>query len=200
MKAVIIVGIVLLFAALVICLAPLKTVAYAVMVEYKDTETYYEDEPYQVTETYTENVPLTFEANSYIDEDVTYEHHQVIIGDIVFQDEIVEVPIYIACVDVKNTDDVFGQFAVYFSGFEPIYIVGSTTRILDLEPGEEKTAECAGDYIDDWEYEVVSGTKEVEKERTVTKYRQVEKQRTVIKHRPETRYEKVTFLYYLLNY
>jgi len=42
------VGIIILVAALVVCLIPLKTVAYTVMVDYQDTETYYEDEPYQL--------------------------------------------------------------------------------------------------------------------------------------------------------
>jgi len=75
-----------------------------------------------------------------------------------------------------------------------------------------------------WEYEITPGTKpiekqrtitkhrqvekertvtryrEVEKERTVTKYRQVEKERTVIKQRPETRYKRITLIYYLLHY
>jgi len=200
MKAGIVAGIVVIVAALVIWLVPLKTVAYTVMVDYEDTETYYEDEPYQATENYTENVPLTFEANAYIDEDVIYEHQQIIIGGIVFQDEIVEVPIYIACAEVKNIDDVAGEFIVSFSGFQPMFGEHSLTRTLDLSPGQEETAECPADSINDWSYEVTPGTKEVEAERTVTKYRQVEKQRTVIKQRPETRYKKVTLLDYLLHY
>lgn len=200
MKAGIIAGIVVIVAALVIWLAPLKTVAYTVMVDYEDVETYYEDVAYNTTETYTEDVSLTFEANSYVDEDVTYEHHQIIIGGIVFQDEIVEVPIYIACVQVKNTDDVVGDFVVSFSGFEPMFGEYSLTATLNLYAGQQKTAECPADTINDWDYEVTPGTKEVEGERTVTKYQQVEKQRTVTKQRQETRYKKVTLLDYLLHY
>ena len=199
-KVMIGVGIVIAIAALVVCLVPLKEVAYAVTVEYEDTETYYEDEPYETTENYTENVPLSFEANAYVDEDVTYEHHQIIIGDIVFQDEIVEVTIYIACVEVKNTDDIAGEFVVSFSGFEPMFGSHFLTRTLSLSPGQEETAECLAESIADWDYEVTPSTKEVERERTVTKYRQVEKQRTVIKQRQETRYKKVTLLDYLLHY
>jgi len=194
-------GIVVAIAALMVCLVPLKTVAYEVTVDYEDIETYYEDEPYQVTENYTENVPFSFEANAYLDEDATYEHHQIIIGDIVFQDEIVEVTIYVACVEVENTDDVSGDFSISFSGFEPMFGEFTLTRSLTLDPGETETAECpAESSIDDWSYEVTPGTKEIQAERTVTKYRQVEKQRTVTKQRQETRYKKVTLLDYFLHY
>ena len=174
--------------------------SYEVTVDYEDIEIYYENEPYQVTENYTENVPLSFEANAYVDEDVIYEHQQIIIGDIVFQDEIVEVPIYIACVQVKNTDDVAGEFVVSFSGFEPMFGDPSLTRTLSLDPGEQETVECPAESIDDWSYEVTPDTKPVEQERTVTKYQQVEKQRTVTKQRLEIYYEKVTLLDYLLHY
>jgi len=200
MKIGIITGIVVAIASLVVCLVPLKEIAYAVTVDYEDTETYYENEPYQVTENYTEDVPLNFEADAYVDEDVTYEHHQIIIGDVVFQDEIVEVTIYTACVEVKNTDDIAGEFVVSFSGFEPMFGSHFLTRTLSLSPGQEETAECLAESIDDWDYEITTSTKEVDQERTVTKYRQVEKQRTVTKQREETRYKKVTLLDYLLHY
>jgi len=200
MKVGIVVGVVIAILALVVCLAPLKTVPYTVMVDYEDTETYYENEAYNATETYTENVPLSFEANDYIKDDTILEHRQLIIGGIVFQDEIVEVPIEIACVKVKNTDDIVGTFTVSFSGFEPMFGEISLTRTLSLAPGQRETAECPADSIDDWDYEVMPGTKQVEQERTVTKYRQVEKQRTVTRQRQETRYRKVTLLDYLLHY
>jgi len=199
-KAVISVGIAIVIAALVVCLPPLKTVAYTVMVDYEDIETYYDNEPYQITENYTEDVPLSFEADGYIKADIIEEHQQIIIGGIVFQDEIVEVEIQVACVDVENTDDIEGNFTVSFSGFEPMFGDPSLTRTFNLSPGQEETAECPAESIDDWDYEVTPGTKEVEQERTVTKYRQVEKQRTVISQRPETRYKKVTLLDYLLHY
>ena len=198
-KVVISIGIVIVLA-LVVCLVPLKEVAYAVIVDYEDTETYYDNEPYEVTENYTEAVSLSFEASSYVKSDTIEEHQQIIIGDVVVQDEIVEVPIYIACVEVKNIDDVAGEFVVSFSGFEPMFGDPSLTRTFSLSPGQEETAECPAESIDDWDYEVTPSTKEVEAERTVTKYRQVEKQRTVIKQRQETRYKRVTLLDYLLHY
>jgi hypothetical protein len=67
----------------------------------------------------------------------------------------------------------------------------SLTTKLDLSLGEEKTAECPAEYIDDWSYDVTPSTKEVEG--TVTKYRQVEKERPVI------RYKKVPILEYLIS-
>jgi len=200
MKIGIIIGAVIVTAALVVCLVPLKTVAYTVMIDYEDVETYYENEPYQVTENYTEDVPLSFEADGYVKEDTIEERQQIVIGDIVIQDEIVEVPIEIAYVEVENTDNVAGEFVVFFSGFEPIFGEISLTTTLSLNPGQQKTAECPADSIDDWSYEVTPSTKEVEEERTVTKYRQVEKQRTIIKQRQETRYKRVTLLDYFLHY
>lgn len=200
MKVGIAVGIVIAVAALVVCLPPLKTVAYTVVVDYEDIETYYENVAYNVTETYTEDVPLSFEASGYIETDTIEEHQQIIIGDVVFYDEIVEIEIQIAMVDVMNLDNVAGNFIVAFSGFEPMFGEPSLTRTLDLDPGEQETTECPAESIDSWSYEVTPGTKEIEGERTVTKYEQVEKQRTVIKERPETRYKKVTLLDYLLHY
>jgi hypothetical protein len=200
MKIGIAVGIVVAILALVVCLVPLKEVSYAITVDYEDTETYYENEAYNATETYIEDVPLSFEADGYIEEDTIAERHQIIIGGIVFQDEIVEVPIEIACVKVKNTDDVAGNFTVSFSGFESMFGEISLTRTLSLYPGQRQTAECPADSIDDWNYEVRASTKPIEQERTVTKYRQVEKERTVIKQRQETRHKKVTALDYLLHY
>jgi len=200
MKIGIIIGVVIVILGLVICLVPLKTVAYTVTVDYEDIETYYENEPYEVTENYTEDVPLSFEADSYVKTDTIEEHQQIIIGDVVVYDEVVEVEIQVACVDVENTDDVAGEFVVSFSGIEPMFGELSLTTTLSLNAGQQKTAECPAESINDWSYEVTPGTKEIEGERTVIKYRQVEKQRIVIKQRQETHYKKVTLLDYLLHY
>jgi hypothetical protein len=68
---------------------------------------------------------------------------------------------------------------------------------LSLEPGEMGTARYSAQDIDlseqvwRWDYKITEGTKEVEKERTVTEYHQVEKERTV------TRYEKGSIFEYL---
>lgn len=62
-------------------------------------------------------------------------------------------------------------------------------EILTLEPGETATVEYSAPEIDmdkdvwKWEYTTTESTKEVEQEKTVTKYRQVEKERLVIQYR-----------------
>jgi len=200
MKIGIVAGVIVLIIALVVCLVPLKEVAYTATVDYQDTETYYEDEPYQDTETYNEAIPLSYDETSYVKDDTIKEHRQIIIGGVVFQDEVVEVPIQVASVDVKNTDDIAGSFTVSFSGITPIFGSPSLTTKLDLSPGEVKTATCPADDVGNWSYSVTPSTKMIEKQRTVTKHRQVEKQRTVIKQRSEIRYKKVTVLDYLLHY
>ncbi|MGA2670451.1 MAG: hypothetical protein ABSF21_03410 [Dehalococcoidia bacterium] len=188
MKVGIVIGIVIAVLALVVCLVPLKEVAYAVTVDYEDTETYY------VTENYTEDVPLTFEANDYVREDSIEQHNRIVIGGVVIQDEVVEVPIEVACVKVKNTDDIAGNFTISFSGFDPMLGEPSLTTTLSLDIGEQKIAECPAESISTWSYQVNPSTKQVELQR------QVEKQRTVTKQRQETRYKKVTVLDYLLHY
>ena len=185
MKKIVISVVIVVAIALVVGFVPIMEVPY------QDTETYYENESYNATETYTEAVPLSFETNDYVKADTIKEHHQIIIGGIVFQDEIVEVPIQVACVEVENTDEVAGNFTVSFSGFEPMFEEYSLTTILSLGIGEQKTAECPAESIDNWSYEVTPSTKEVEAERTVIKYRQVEKERTV------THYKKGSIFEYL---
>ncbi len=196
-KKIVIGTVVTLVALLIICLVPLKEVAYTVTVDYQDTETYYEDVPYEETETYYETKPLDYKVIKAYDQ--------------------VEGTTPLVYVTLQNTDSVSGTFNIHFSiQFSGMTIThGSITlwskqysddKELDLEPGETKTAKHRADYVDidrndwSWNYEVSPDTKTVEKQRTVTKYRQVEKQRTVTKQRPETRYEKVTLLEYLIGY
>jgi hypothetical protein len=195
MKKVIIGITVALIAVLVVCLVPLKTVAYTVMVDYQDTETYYENEPYEVTETYTETVPLAYE--------------------VVKDNEYTEGTATVVSVTVQNTDSVPGTFTVDLSiiygctfiapgRIELTSMVASDKRELYLEPNHTGTATYTADNpypancaVKSSSWGVTPDTKQVQKERTVTKYRQVEKQRTVTKQRPETRYKTVTILEYL---
>lgn len=188
---------IIIVAALVFCLAPLKTEAYTVMVDYEDTETYYEDEPYEVVETYTESVPLDYE--------------------VVDSEAYLEGTTAVASVTVRNKDDVAGTFtidllimlgctfiepgsirltSVPLSYNEELYLKPNKMGTVTHSFAGVNTANCG---FSSWHYEATPSTKEVEKERTVTKYRQVEKQRTVTKQRPETRYKKVTLLDYLLH-
>lgn len=196
-KKIVIGTVVTLVALLIICLVPLKEVAYTVTVDYQDTETYYEAEPYEETETYTETVPLDYE--------------------VVDSDEHIEGTTPVVSVTVQNTDSVSATLTIRFSiKFSGMTITKSSINIwskeysdekeLHLKPGEAKTAKHRADYVDadrndwSWNYEVSPDTKTVEKQRTVTKYKQVERQRTVVKQRPETRYKKVTLLDYSLHY
>ncbi len=236
-KIAVIVGIVVA-VALVVCLAPLEEVAYAITVDYEDTETYYENEPYNATETYVEAMPCDYKVvRSYDDVvKVLYRDDEEIAGvprEAGFGD-----PAPKGYVVVKNTDNATGAFAIqfsfwqwdeYMSVFFPSeeYQEGEVT--LDIEPGQTDVAVFlayklgvgngeggmkeffdfdTGKFVQisyepggwDWEYTVTKATKQVERERTVTRYRQVEKQRTVTRQRQETRHAKVTLLDYLLRY
>ena len=68
---------------------------------------------------------------------------------------------------------------------------------LTLEPAQTDTAKYSAQDVDldeqvwRWDYTITAATKQVEKERTVTKYRQVERERTV------TRYKKGSIFQYL---
>jgi hypothetical protein len=196
MKKVVISIVIVVAIALVICFVPLKEVAYAVTVDYEDTETYYEDEPYEETETY-------YEPLEYLLEDQTFGTHG---GD---------PGLYFT---LMNSSEIAGNFTFRLTTYcmkgqipeDHIFTDSEITiseKIICLEPQE--TVEV---HWSDNEYGIAGAKnyecylaweilpQEVEKERTVTKYRQVEKQRTVTKQRQETRYKKVTLLDYLLHY
>ena len=209
MKKVAIAIVIIAIIALVVCLVPLKEVAYTVTVDYQDTETYYVDEPYEDTETYYETVPLDYEVVKAFAQ--------------------VEGTTPVVYVTLQNRDSVSGTFTVQLTLWESgITITKSSMEfwsrpypyeeLLDLQPNETKTIKYSADGIDiirndwDWIYGITPSTKTIEKERTITKHRQVEKQRTVTKHRqvekertvtkqrPETHYKKVTLPDYLLHY
>ena len=195
-KIAIALGVIAVVLALVVCLVPLKTMAYTVTVDYQDTETYYEDVPYEEMETYTEAELLDYQVlNSHIE---------------------IEEENPIGYVGVQNVDNVSGTFNVLISFMIP-YTSISPGRIvlgtkiyegndtLYLKANETKIAkyhayDAKANSEMTWHYEVTPSTKEVERERTITKYRQVEKQRTVTKQRPETHYKKVTLLDYWLDF
>lgn len=200
MKVGVVVGVFLVIAALVICFAPLIDVAYPVTVEYKDTETYYEDEPYQEVETYPKQQPLNYEVvKAYVKEVKGTERSSITIGTHIIEETEETTYLDVVCVDVKNTDTVEGMFEVSFSVAKPTFGSLSLKTTLELRPGQIKTAQCPADQVGDWNYWITPSTKEIEDERTVTKYKQVEKQRTVTNQRQETRLKRVTVLDYLLS-
>jgi len=217
MKKVVISIVIVVAIALVVCFVPMKEVAYAITVDYEDTETYYENEPYEVTENYTEVVPLDYWFDSYVrQEEGTLTHiTQVNMGTSAhsweYEQRTRREYLTFACVKVKNMDTVAGTFWVSISVKEPSFEgdnpYPSTWEHdmfpegkLDLAPGEVGVRQCLADELGDWTYNITADTKKIEQERTATKYRQVEKQRTVSKQRQETRFKNVSLLDYLLHY
>lgn len=196
----IVAGVIIAIVVLVVCLVPLKEVAYTVTVDYQDTETYYEDVPYEVTETYTETVPVGIEI---------LEHH------LIKEDYPPPASFSMTFIrgKVKNTSDVT-LASIDVNIWVDYQVEGLEGRVfhmpgsIDLEPAAFKPGEVREFDVllqngakEDYGISVSTGTKTtVEKERTVTKHGQVEKQRTVTKQRPETRYKKITLLDYLLYY
>jgi hypothetical protein len=87
----------------------------------------------------------------------------------------------IASVLVENTDDTAGNFTVFFFGFEPLLGNSSRIAMLPLDAGQTKIAECAAEFINDWHYYVISGTK-----RTPSQW--------------EVGRQKVTLLYWFLHH
>ena len=184
------VSVIILVAALVVCLVPLKTVAYTVTVDYEDTETYYVDEPYEDVETYTETVPVEMEI---------LEHH-------LERDFLLFVR-----GKVKNTGDVT-LASIDVTIWVEYQVEGLEDRVfrqpgsIGLSPATFKPGEVRDFSVlvqdGTMKYKILAPTttKTVEKQRTITKYKQVEKQRTVTNQRPETRYKEVTLLDYFLHY
>jgi len=100
--------------------------------------------------------PLDYEViDSYVEEDVSIETRSLIIGDFE-QTEQVEVPLFIACVTLKNTDTVSGDFQVIFSVTEPFLF---TQKTLALAPSEIGTAKCPAYSLGDWDYQIIPSTK-----------------------------------------
>jgi len=158
------VGVIIAIAVIVVCAAPLKTVAYTVMVDYQNTETYYETEPYEVqtteplnhevVESYTEVVKVLYRD----DYEIPGVAREVGFGD----------PAPKGYVVVKNTDDVAGTVTInfsfwawdeYMSQFWPIKDYQKGEKALYLKPGESGIAEFLAYRLDTYE-DKKGGTKE----------------------------------------
>lgn len=197
-------GVIIAIVALVVCLVPLKEVAYTVTVDYQDIETYYEDEPYEVTETYTETVP--------VETQIRILEYDLVREELPPPASFTMTHVYGKLKNESNVTLLSSDVSVWaeyeIEGFEGR--VFNMPGSIDLEPAAFKPDEVRNFSVlvrnDIREICNVSvdvlpeQTITVEKQRTVTKYRQVEKQRTVTKQRPETRYKKITLLDYLLHY
>lgn len=194
MKKIVISIVIVVAVVLVVGFVPLMDVPY------QDTESYYEDEPYEATETYYETEPLQYHVVQY---QQGYAMEDLPIG--------IEHSCPWVSLTVLNTDTVSETFTVYFYITVECLTPVAEDRFdftsndyqdsieLYLEPGEIGTVEkywgevgiaphpCGGSY---WGYEV-TGSKTIEKQRTVTKYRQVQRERAV------TCYKKGSIFEYL---
>ena len=205
-KVVISIGIVVAIA-LVVCLVPLKEVAYAVMVDYEDTETYYETEPLE----YRELDSFSGATEDWVEQRAAMYGYEL-------PDKLVLDPDWALYVVIQNLDNSTGTFQVCYTlatadkeaAERQMWIIQRTPEeyeeldreyytgniSLYLEHDEMELAICPpeGIYIApdrvpfDHSHEIVPATTEVEKQRTVTKQRQ------------ETLCKKVTLLDYLLHY
>jgi hypothetical protein len=222
---------------LVVTLVPLKQVRYTVQVNYVATETYLADvpsegtevywvyEPYQATESYWESEPYEDRETYFVEKPFRYEilneyqaegTHQerqiVVLGDVVVRDEIIAVAYPIVILELRNTDNVTGQYTVRTTMTSIIKDVYSThagdTEVdydsylfdafgetaarsvtVTLGPGESKSISLGFDEVDisadyyKWETAVTPEDKQIEMETPVTKYRLVEKTRTITLYR-----------------
>ncbi len=214
MKTGIAVGVVIAIVALVVCLVPLKEVAYAVTVDYQDTETYYEDEPYEDIETYRETVRLQYRVldsftNEGWDDEEGMRNRATTYGyDL--PDDIILWPYYARYAVIQNLDNVAGEFAVHYilttadkevaerqqfliqrtpaewAELDREYFEGSV--VLYLEPGEIGVAICplGGIYVAP---DRVAFDHEIE---IIPDTKSIEKQRTVTKYRQVEKERTVT--------
>jgi hypothetical protein len=215
-KVTISVGTVIAIAALVICLAPLKTVAYTVMVDYQETEPY--DAEVQV--------PLECEVSAFEDWDIwLYEDYQDYLDWQKYSKGYVDRSNWDPSKESRFipaiTIGILGDIAAggwYGVNITFCFLAKGVWEYLTADIGRDAIRDY-GDclsyhksiYLDEacddsvtffapdidaenakwfYEYSVEPGTKTV----TKTEYRQV------IKQRQETRYKKVTLLDYLLHY
>jgi len=213
MKKVVISIVIVIALALVVCLVPLKEVPYTVMVDYEETETYYESEPYEELRNVTQ--PLEYQVINW-----GYGGYDKLDGSYVCG------PHY----KIMNRAEAAGYFTfrlvLYIMDRDKYldlqwkYPNGITNEVLESEFDKlilEENAYLKPEEIGEaaWSIEELIGKEcteveaipnweilpqETTEQKMVTEYHQVEKQRTVTRQRQETRYKKVTLLDYLLHY
>jgi len=157
MKIGIAIGVIVVILALVVCLVPLKTVAYTVTVDYQDTEPLsYKDMGAEIVSTGT-----CYGYDSSTDRNRIFGWT------------------YAYAVELKNTDEIAGTFTVQFEHISGgASFVGSQS--IHLEPGEEgkvlsdNVRGCrVYEQIPGAKYEVIPGAKTVTKQRPETRYKEV---------------------------
>lgn len=206
------VGITLGVVAVIFCFIPLKAVAYTVIVDYQDVETYYVDEPYEDTETYYEEEPYEdVETYRVPHREVTTEKYYISVWPSDW--EVLEaISRYeTAYVTLKNTSNIAGTFIVSFSFSVTslrrdwydghLYIETNNSedeQEIYLKLGERGTVTSRAKYYDEtssltWSYAVFPEKEQVEMERMVPgPIEWVEEQRTVTKYRQVEKQRTVT--------
>jgi hypothetical protein len=206
-KVGIIVGLVVAVVAVAVCLIPLKEVAYAVTVDYEDTETYYE--PLHYRELYSFNGG----AEDYIKfrDDTSHSGYELpeLPNESVLSDN------WALYVLIQNLDDTVGTLQVDYTlttadkeaAEKQSWIVQRSPEeyeeldrewysgnvSLSLEQGEIGLAVCPPEGIN-----IAPDRVSFDAGYQITAVREAE--RTVAKQRQETRYKKVTLLDYVLHY
>lgn len=108
----------------------------------------------------TIQVPLDYEVvDVYVEEESSTETRTLIIGNEEQTEQIV-VPLFVACVTVKNTDTVAGTFHVNFVVEEP-FDSFFLNKALNLAPGESQTAKCPAYTLGEWSHQITPSTKTV---------------------------------------
>jgi len=192
-------------AAILIFVAPLKTVSYTATEKYQTTETYYvkesytAEEPYTELETYYEKEPFTtyetyterepYNKSIPIDYIVTSKGSYSYFWSTGFD----------AWVNIKNTDLKSGTFTVVFN----LTLKGgakttkSASKYIAIGDTEKVQVSYAGAWLSSYTYSITPPTKtvteyrDVQKTREVVEYRDVQKTREVTKYRTVTKYKDV---------
>ncbi|MFC2050013.1 zinc ribbon domain-containing protein [Chloroflexota bacterium] len=108
----------------------------------------------------TVQVPLDYEVvDVYVEEDSVTETRTLIIGNEEQTEQIV-IPLFVACVIVKNADTVAGTFYINFVVEEPLDSF-FLNKALNLAPGESQTAKCPAYTLGEWSHKITPSTKTV---------------------------------------
>ncbi len=143
-------------------------------------ETYYEQVPYEEVITVTRTEYLTYEADQYNEESKMKQAGTVFLDDNTISSTEKIITVYNACLEITNTDDIGGQFEIFFNDISDAVSSSLEKPTVEIASGETKAICCPSyEELGDWTYTVRPERKEVEYEKTVTKYREEQRTRLV---------------------
>lgn len=222
MKTAMAIGAVIVAVALVVSLAPLLTVPHEVAVDYRDTETYYEDEPLRyrdlgsgsrfVESKYFSEVPKG-QLGDLENWAAAYGYEIKLSGGL-----LLTLDHWALYVIIQNLDDIGGEFEVGYTLATADKQAAERQKDLSQRTSQEWN-ELAREYYEgdihlhlepqgigvficppEGIY-ISSDRVPFEHDHQITPpTRQVERERPATRQRQETRYKKVTLLDYLLHY